>query len=305
MKLKSLLIFIVLIIFIVLCSMVMGAIVAEKVLMRLINNKVEKTKDEVITIVNSLCDGAIYNTSYPDLPKLNTPYHSKKLMYYTFLLCENVTNTNCLSSPMPLPDDIDENSVQLITNPNLKSKYGYIMYSPSEETTFVIWSGSASTEMWIHDTEIFPSKPSFAKNEKVRVHHGFLKIYEGLRNNFISILSEYMPKTKRLIIAGHSLGGGMAQLSSWDLFYNNNMNINMDQTFIYTYGSPRCGNEAFSEDLEKINIYRVANSEDIVTAIPFSGSPSQYTHTGKTIYFTKNMGNLSKNHTTAYRDFLG
>jgi hypothetical protein len=300
------LVFILLVILIIGGSIIIGMLLAKQIFINKFTDGIGSIGQKVLEELNGVCDDAKFISSYPPLPNLNVPADSKSLMYYIYLLCENVTNSNCISPDIPLPKEIDPNSVRIIKNPHLDSIYGYIMYAPKEKTTFIIWSGTANTEMWIHDSQIITVTPKFAINKNVKVHKGFLDIYQGVRDDLETMLyNDYAHKTKRLIIAGHSLGGALAQLSSWDLFCNKIHKDNFETISVYTFGSPRCGNKHFVEDCEgNIDIYRIENSEDVVPSIPFSASPWQYTHIGETITFTNNMGTIAKNHIDSYKEYL-
>jgi hypothetical protein len=73
---------------------------------------------------------------------------------------------------------------------------------------------------------------------------------------------------------------------------------------LYSFASPRVGDVKFARNFEKIECYRIANSEDIVPKIPLPSlllSPKKlaklnYQHIGIPIYFTLQKGNIADNH---------
>jgi len=70
-------------------------------------------------------------------------------------------------------------------------------------------------------------------------------------------------KDRKLIITGHSLGASMATIIAARL-KTAGWNVNG----LYTYGSPRVGNESFKKSLD-VQHYRFVNNSDDVTKIPF------------------------------------
>lgn len=69
------------------------------------------------------------------------------------------------------------------------------------------------------------------------------------------------------IITGHSLGGALATICSYHL-----AKAGIDIHSIYTFASPKTGNDVFVNDYNTIipesKVFRVYNSKDIVTSVP-------------------------------------
>ncbi len=86
-------------------------------------------------------------------------------------------------------------------------------------------------------------------------------------------------------ITGHSLGGAVATIATSKLKRPN-------LGACYTFGSPRVGNPEFDADLIKVPVYRVQNSSDAVTRVPFMFMNFQ--HVGDLRYLTRN-GQLLRN----------
>jgi len=98
------------------------------------------------------------------------------------------------------------------------------------------------------------------------VHEGFLQTYNLIRNDILQSLS-IMEHKRNLFIAGHSLGAALATLSSRDIESTTKCRIGA----IYTYGSPRVGDDAFVKAFNDHFLrrsFRVANTSDVVTCIP-------------------------------------
>jgi triacylglycerol lipase len=75
---------------------------------------------------------------------------------------------------------------------------------------------------------------------------------------------------------------------------------------LYTFGSPRIGNKAFSDTVisSELKHYRIVNTEDTITQMPLPVSPNFskhdepffYTHNGEEHKFTKHNKSIFKNH---------
>lgn len=74
-----------------------------------------------------------------------------------------------------------------------------------------------------------------------------------------------------IFITGHSLGAGLATLAALHiqkLAEKHKVNPNIQ---LYTFASPRVGDEAFArhfDDQEKLQSYRIINSEDLIQSVP-------------------------------------
>ncbi|WP_407887529.1 lipase family protein [Scytonema sp. NUACC26] len=96
--------------------------------------------------------------------------------------------------------------------------------------------------------------------------------------------------------------------------------IQVENPILYTFASPRVGDQTFAKHFETLECYRIANSEDVVPKIPIPslllvsgrvpgksgtaslatgllGKFSNYQHIGIPIHFTAQTGNISDNHT--------
>jgi predicted lipase len=97
------------------------------------------------------------------------------------------------------------------------------------------------------------------------VHTGFNKAYEAISKDIAGWI--HTKSKKKIIIAGHSLGGALATLCAYDI----SKNMPNKAITCVTFGSPRVGNNVFKEEFDR-NIYesyRVVNGVDLVTKLPF------------------------------------
>lgn len=140
--------------------------------------------------------------------------------------------------------------------------------------------------------------------EDVMVHSGFLQIY----NDLAETIHEAVTHTKHtnVCVAGHSLGGALAQLTALDV-----CTAHPDKVVdVVVFGCPRVGNTRFAEEViapPNLNTFTMfANTCDVVPNIPLAvqptlktpDTPMLYTHPTPTQAhnFTVNKGSWVANH---------
>lgn len=114
------------------------------------------------------------------------------------------------------------------------------------------------------------------------VHTGFYAQYKMLQE-------EVHARTRDVpvdIVTGHSLGGVLAVLFAHDM-----SRMSRPPSAVYTFGCPRIGNADFSSLDRDWTVYRIENTEDIVTRVP-----PRCSHVGRPISVTFDRGSLFKNH---------
>lgn len=147
--------------------------------------------------------------------------------------------------------------------------YGIVM----PDFTMIVFRGTQPTEFSdiVADIKAWPSESETIGN----VHSGFKgeldKIYPEITRWMGSV------KNKKLVITGHSLGAGMATLFA-TREYQRGANVSL-----YTFGSPRVGNDEWAEQFANIEAYRFVNNNDIVCTVPPFG---YYTHVGELHYMS-------------------
>ena len=104
-----------------------------------------------------------------------------------------------------------------------------------------------------------------------RVHQGFAGAVETVWADVTRLLGAPW-RCPPLWITGHSLGGAMATLSSVRLASEGYV-----IRAVYTYGSPRAGDERF-HDCYRLANYRFVNDDDLVPHLPFRWC---YKHVGR------------------------
>ena len=117
-----------------------------------------------------------------------------------------------------------------------------------------------------------------------RVHRGFKREVDDI---WPTLEESLKSNEKNLWFTGHSLGGAMATICAGRCALSH---IKSNPVQIYTYGSPRVGNNRYI-NFVKVNHIRWVNNNDIVTRVPPAWIG--YRHTGQEHYINS-TGNLAK-----------
>ena len=162
---------------------------------------------------------------------------------------------------------------------------------------FLIFRGTSTDMEWVRNfmINLVPySQPAFGK-----VHNGFLTTYKMFQQIIGDTLAD-SPRGSRLFIAGHSLGGALATIALPDI----EMRLKRKVKALYTYGSPRIGDDAFVTAFNQhfaSKSFRVVNTEDLVGSIPppvpIAGSIGGYfSHVDTPVDCTIQQEGTEKNH---------
>ncbi|SEL19416.1 lipase family protein [Nitrosovibrio tenuis] len=89
----------------------------------------------------------------------------------------------------------------------------------------------------------------------VGVHQGFRKALDSVWN---SMEKELATLACPVFYTGHSLGAALATLAA----------LRRAPQAVYTFASPRVGNEAFAASLGSLPIFRIVDDEDALTSLP-------------------------------------
>lgn len=199
-------------------------------------------------------------------------------------------------------DELEENyKVFPLGTPTVP--FGFVAFEANTKNIFVVFRGTIKFIEWFKDVNIqlVSYKDSKRRNnnhiwEKVEIKEpiadgvieenqssndintngdfgnvtaGFRGIYITLRQQLLDVLKS-LPENYRIFVTGHSLGGALATLAVPDIL--NNTDFKEHQNIVlYTFASPRCGDRTFAESFKntKVQHWRIANTEDFVTMIPF------------------------------------
>lgn len=109
------------------------------------------------------------------------------------------------------------------------------------------------------------------------VHNGFRQAYERVKDSLAAQLRALAPRS--LWLSGHSLGGALATLAAADLGATPDLGPKLGG--LYTFGSPRVGNQAFVSALA-VPHWRMVNGHDAVPEVP-PELPLEYRHHGQAV----------------------
>lgn len=181
---------------------------------------------------------------------------------------------------------------------------GALIYdAPTDSLALVGWDASLASVLvlfrptmtdslvdWIEDAEMwqtgFTGAPGCdgSSNNSCAVHAGFSAVFEALEGRVLAATAAATAAHPgaRVIVAGHSLGGALATLgaaaiasSSGGLAAHSDrrqVDPNAATPWVYTFGSPRVGNEAFASAHYDATLgnatWRVTHALDIVPQFP-------------------------------------
>lgn len=171
---------------------------------------------------------------------------------------------------------------------------------------YLVFRGTQTATEWINNLNI--KMEAFKEADLGNIHEGFLKSYKDFRNDLLTAISK-IDKSRKLYITGHSLGGAFACLAAADIRKSNIRPV----TAVYTFGSPRVGDKIFAQEFNCLfpnNSFRIANTADVVTEIPFSAPIAgifggYFTHVNTPVLFTEQLEDIEDNHSmNKYVDYL-
>jgi len=194
----------------------------------------------------------------------------------------NYTNWNCITCDKSIIPEY------IVEHKGIRAIQGY---DTKTNTIFTAFRGSSNIQNWIDNIQI--SKISPYNDETISVEKGFYTAYTYIKLELFKNLDILCEKysTNELIIAGHSLGGALATLTSYNIMCDySKYNI----VSIFTFGSPRVGNKYFVESFNHYNIssYRITHYHDVVPHLPeeFIG----YLHVPNEIWYNEDNSYYNK-----------
>lgn len=159
-----------------------------------------------------------------------------------------------------------------------------IDFDPADRTLYVLYQGSTTKSDWLHNFMFWPHfiEPYKHMETKWKAHAGIVRMWQSVRDEVIEQIVNLLELTeaKWIVVAGHSQGGGIAQLCAEDLAWNA-----MPCSCI-TYGSPKVfyGIEAKEHIMSHINkgqFINYENGSDIVSLLPPGAFSVRPRHVGE------------------------
>ncbi|MBO9606967.1 MAG: lipase family protein [Paenibacillaceae bacterium] len=152
--------------------------------------------------------------------------------------------------------------------------FGYM--AESRDTIAIVFRGIRTFRDNESDQDLYQVPYPFAYNAGL-THRGFTRIYESARSGLLYALNK-LPSHKKLLIAGHNLGGALTVLGAFDIA----VNTRFRQIAAYSYGSPRVGNPTFASLFDQVvpGSFRIANLHDVIPTLPAAAYPPPFTADG-------------------------
>lgn len=181
----------------------------------------------------------------------------------------------------------------IVNGPTDTFKYLYTIYDKKSDTQgyigiqsltskiWIVYRGTTSYTNWLDDGEIILKSIDFC--DGCKIHSGFKKCYDNTIDFVLSSLQTVTKEypTYEIVVAGHSLGGAISTLVTSRLFIENYKPLH------YSFGSPRVGNQEFSDWVKKTFIgNRVTHYKDMVPHVPYESFG--YHHISNEIYEDEN-----------------
>ena len=155
---------------------------------------------------------------------------------------------------------------------------------PTGQKVYLLFQGSTTADDWLHNFDFLPRPCRPYKDMKYPwfCHAGIAKMYKSARDDIKTAIAEIMKEHPiyDICVAGHSQGGGIAQLCAEDLAYDGYATVSC-----VTFGSPRVfygRNARYHICSQVILADQYENGSDIVPTVPpfaFSIGHARYGHT--------------------------
>lgn len=172
--------------------------------------------------------------------------------------------------------------------------YGIFSHSTSLNRTIITGNGTIYPDTWIYNFDMEQVNPSWAPEFKI--HKGYENVYSKIRDQIHIYLQKY--SSTDITLVGASLGGSLMTITALDLYKYHPR--------VFSFAAPRCVDPKTAKWIEQhSDFYRIYNTEDIVPSLPISVFNNRsYSHVGKNIPFTINLGSHTLNHNQAYNDYF-
>lgn len=217
------------------------------------------------------------------LTLLDVPFLSKSFQQDLGDLFQAVRNVDSLKDLVQLAKQLPQNSLDNLSDLVRDNQlFGFIAKSQTDPSEiFVVLRGTREQAEWLNNFRPKPKKFLEKYGNLGEVRNGFNRIYsekrEGVKEptieETITELFENQPHLlkdgSKIFIAGHSLGAGLATLAALHVSRIAQLKGVQVSINLYTFASPRVGDETFAKYFDDLQCYRIINSEDLIQAVPF------------------------------------
>jgi len=128
-----------------------------------------------------------------------------------------------------------------------------------DRMVLIVARGTQELADWVRDVNATQVPNEAGEGQ---AHHGFQESFKAVRDFVVPYLDAFH-RTQKIVVCGHSLGGAIALLmAEW---IRNNWS---EDVLLYTYGSPRAGDEAFVKGAGALTHHRIVNHNDLIPTVP-------------------------------------
>lgn len=198
---------------------------------------------------------------------------------------------------------------------------GLVTYDEQTRTLYIVFRGALTSQEWqfafnfnqqffTQKQLTFTSGSSFSAGSlplpcspDTLVHSGFLALFNQVQGEVTDVVNEYNDKVDKVVIYGHSLGAAIASLMGVYL----SLTFPDKEIFVYTYGKPRVGNQAYKDCVDRLmdgRFQRMENGDDLIPVLPLPTTPNfenpddvyLYEQEGHPFNYESNWGSQTLNH---------
>lgn len=138
--------------------------------------------------------------------------------------------------------------------------FGFI--AKSKDSVVVAFRGTKTMDNVCSYLDVLLTPYLYVKNSG-KTHRGITRIYESFRDSLLQKIKKIYSKGMKLMVTGHSLGGGIAALFTLDAA----VNTPFKNPILYSFASLPIADEAFTKQFyeEVINSIRIVNVHDAIS----------------------------------------
>ncbi|KAL2916229.1 hypothetical protein HK105_204320 [Polyrhizophydium stewartii] len=153
-----------------------------------------------------------------------------------------------------------------------QAMFGFAAAHPASRTVVVGLRGTRNLDNWIKDLMVArPDAPFDGSPDGSRVHLGFLRAWESIRNDTLTAVDALLARFPGfdVLVTGHSLGGAVATLAAADLASSGF--VAADRIMVLAINAPRTGNGVFAKWFAMLPlkaVWRIVNQNDLTPHLP-------------------------------------
>jgi hypothetical protein len=155
-------------------------------------------------------------------------------------------------------------------------EYSYkvmIHYNDESKKVLVSLAGPDAKEHAKYIQEIYTSGLTWVKSYKIQVEKEYKLVYFSKLRKVLQSKIEKIAHSGRgeyeYVFTGHSVGGSLAILASYDLTKSDILSKEKNGTKVYTFGALRIGDAQFVTYVNSaVRLFRIVKSDDYITRIP-------------------------------------